>query len=49
MGRGSDVVSKGGAVWIRGSGTPAGSASTLEIGMANLYRVGINLSDAVGV
>ncbi|MFP3310134.1 MAG: N-acetylglucosamine-6-phosphate deacetylase [Acidilobus sp.] len=45
---GIDVVSKGGAVWIRGSGTLAGSASTLEIGMANLYRVGINLSDAVG-
>jgi len=48
MGRGIDVVSKGGAVWIRGSGTLAGSASTLEIGMANLYRVGINISDAVG-
>jgi N-acetylglucosamine-6-phosphate deacetylase len=45
---GIDVVSKGGAVWIRGSGTLAGSASTLEIDMANLYRVGINLSDVVG-
>ena len=42
------MVSKGGAVWIRGSGTLARSASTLEIGMANLYRVGINISDAVG-
>ncbi|WP_048812883.1 N-acetylglucosamine-6-phosphate deacetylase [Acidilobus saccharovorans] len=45
---GLSVVSRGGAAWIRGSNTLAGSASTLETDMANLYRVGIDISDAVG-
>lgn len=45
---GLSVVKRGGAAWIRGSDTLAGSASTLETDMANLYRVVTNVSDAVG-
>lgn len=44
---GLSVESRGGAAWISGKGVLAGSASTLDVDMANVYRLGISAPEAI--